>query len=316
MADAATALVGELKVLRRGRGLQAANIDAEIGPLIRRACNISADDGPDVIRRKVRFTLTEMASRLSVEQRLPVLAALGLEAFPGESFASRVEHVADLNNKTPRTIRRHVDAGFEQLAEAMSRMASPSEEPRRTGWYLHRLEAILRMRSNSPECFERRTIVANEDGLDEVTTSITVPRVTNTVARGYDLYIEPYFGVRLLSMERVSDTRFLFRFALPRRLQIGESYQFGVVSRIPPGQPMRSHYVFFPGVVCDEFDLRIRFDPDCLPRDLWRVENVLYPDLDNGPVPGETIALDKAGEVHLMFDDLMLGYGCGAQWRL
>ena len=79
---------------------------------------------------------------------------------------------------------------------------------------------------------------------------------------------------------------------------------------------MRSHYVFFPGMYCDEFDLRIRFDPGCQPRELWRVENVPYPDLDNGPPSGETIALDEADEIHLLFDNLMLGYGCGAQWRL
>lgn len=316
MADAVTELAGELKVLRRGRGLQGANVSVEIGPLVRRVCGISDGDDRDTVRRKVHITITEMVSRLPVEQRQPVLAAFGLEqAFLGESFADRVEHVAALHKKTARTIRRHVDAGFEQLADIMIQMNGRSARPPHASWYLRRFEAILRMRRDSPECFERRTIIANEPGLDEVTTSITVPRMIDAEQREYHLCIEPHFGVRLLSTERVSPTRLVFRFALPRPLQIGESHEFGLISRIPSGQPMRSHYVFFPGMFCDEFDLRVRFDPDCRPRELWRVENAEYPDLDNGRASGEMVALDKAGEIHFFFDNLILGCGCGAQWR-
>lgn len=171
------------------------------------------------------------------------------------------------------------------------------------------------MQRDSPECFERRTIIADEQGLDEVTTAITVPRMTDAGQRIYDVCVKPYFGVRLISTEQPSVTRFVFRLALPRPLQIGESHEFGMVSRIPPGQPMRSHYVFFPGRFCAEFDLRIRFDPDRLPRELWRVENVPYPDLDNGSAFGETLTLDNAGEIRVRFDNLILGYGSGVRWR-
>jgi hypothetical protein len=304
----------ELKALRRGRGLRASRIDEQVGPLLRAVCDITDDDDVNSIRQKVRYRLTELTNRLPDHLRDVVKSALGLTLDQGESLADRIEQLARQQNRDTRTIRRHIDAGFDKLADIVLEDES-AHQGSSDAWHLRRFEAILLLDRGAPECYERRTIVAHHDGLDEITASITVPRPTPEHQADHGLLVDPYFGVRLMSTEQPSSTRFLYRLKLPHTLQIGQAHEFGLITRIPRGQPMRPHYVFFPGRFCEEFDLRVRFGMNSRPDQIWQVDNIFYPDLDNGSAAGKPISVDRAGEVHLFFNNLILGYGCGAQWH-
>ncbi|NBH07158.1 hypothetical protein GTY80_28465, partial [Amycolatopsis sp. SID8362] len=52
--------VRELNELRRGRGLDAADLHQRIGPCLRAACEIAYDDPPAAARHKVVLRLTEL----------------------------------------------------------------------------------------------------------------------------------------------------------------------------------------------------------------------------------------------------------------
>lgn len=70
--------VRELNELRRGRGLDAADLHQRIGPCLREACGITGADQPVPAREKLVLRLTELCGRLPDDLRLAALAAFGL----------------------------------------------------------------------------------------------------------------------------------------------------------------------------------------------------------------------------------------------
>lgn len=76
MTDPAQQILGELKQLRRGRGLQAADLAERIGPQLRRLSQLT-EDGTDV-RPQVVAALSALIVRLPADQLLAVQAAFAL----------------------------------------------------------------------------------------------------------------------------------------------------------------------------------------------------------------------------------------------
>jgi hypothetical protein len=188
-------------------------------------------------------------------------------------------------------------------------------DPARPGdsWYVDRFAAVLRLDTTTPESLQTRRIVAEQDGLDRITVSITLPPARCEDAPP-DLRVEPYFGVTMASAERRGDRRFACVLDLPSTLAAGDRHEFALLATIPDGQPMRPHFVYFPERPCESFDLRIRFDPDHLPATVRKVEEVFHRDFDDHPATGEVLPLDRANEVGLSFTGLRPGFGYGARW--
>jgi hypothetical protein len=130
----------------------------------------------------------------------------------------------------------------------------------------------------------------------------------------HDLNVEAHFGVTLLGKRKVTESRFAFDLGLPAPLGIGEKHEYGLIIRVPESQPMVPRYVLFPDRRCDEFELRIRFDLDRLPSQIWRVDEVFHRDIDENRPTADLLTIDGVGEVHLSFKNLLPGHGYGAQW--
>lgn len=306
-----TELAAELRALRKGRGAQKPNIQEQVGPALRELCGISESDDAAAIRHKVTSRLADLARELPQDLRLAAVAALGLQEDTQQQFLKdRVRWLADRQQRDGRTIRRRIDQAMSLLAEVATSdiHAEPRKENR--GWHTRRFEAVLRMDKPTPECLERRWIVAEQDGLDEIQVSITLPPGDDGPL---DLLIEPYHGVALVARERRAANRFAFVLRLPRTLHAGDEHEYALVARVPDHQPMREHYVFVPERRCDEFDLRVRFDPDHGPDRIWSMAEVFHREIDER-TPADLLELDRVGEVHLYFDDLIPGRGYGAQW--
>lgn len=307
-------LASELKTLRKGRGLQAPRLAEQVGPMLRVLCGIGENESAASIREKLTKRLRILANGLPEDLRLVVTTTLALQADSQHQFLrERVQSLAEHQRRDVRTIRRRMDEGFELLAEIAAR--PPADQPRGTmlGWYTERLEAILRLDKDSPECFERRRIIAEQDGLETVQQSITIPR-NGSDTDDHDLYCEPLFGTTVIDRHRKPGNRFAYDLGLPAQLQIGQKHEYGLIWRIPDSQEMRTHYVFFPDRRCDEFELRIRFDVDRTPEMLWRADEVFHREIDD-PQPQTQLAIDRVGEVHVSFRNLLPGHGYGIQWR-
>ncbi|HEX6347346.1 hypothetical protein, partial [Umezawaea sp.] len=280
MTAPSTSLMTELRALCRGQGVQAPGIDRQVGPALREVCGIVAADGPESVRVKLGRWVTGITDQFPAELRLAVLAPLGLHEGAQSRFLSdRVDFLAKLQDRGPRTIRRRIDAGLTRLVEAAAERVVPAEAPDPdSGWRLVEFDALLRLDGETPTCTERRTIRADRDGVDEVTWSITLPKAADGVP---DLDVQVLHGVELISSEKPAPRRFLLRLRLPRPLQAGDAHQYSLEVRVPRGQPMRPLYVFWPERGCDHFRLVARFPVDTPPAALWRVDGAFHRDVDD-----------------------------------
>lgn len=306
-------LANELKTLRKGRGLQAPRLADQVGPMLRALCGIGENESAASIREKLTKQLRILASGLPEDLRHVVTTALALQSDVQHQFLrERVQSLAEQQRRDVRTIRRRMDEGFELLAEIAARPVEDQPHGTARGWYVEHFEAILRLDKGSPVSYERRRIVSEVDGLDMLHPTHTQPKDRSDTDQ--NLNSEAHFGVKWLGQHKKTKSRFAFDLALPAPLGIGQKHEYGVILRVPPDQPMVPHYVHFPERRCDEFELRIRFDLDRLPKQIWRVEEVFHRDIDDNEPTQDLLTIDGVGEVHLSFRNLLPGHGYGAQW--
>lgn len=315
MTGGSAELANELKALRKGRGLQAPKLADQVGPMLRKLCGITGTETSATMREKLSERLRNLAAALPDDLRLAVTIALALNPDTQQQFLQdRVQFLAEAQKRDVRTIRRRMDDGFELLAEIAMKPAEAQGRGTGLGWYTHRVESIVRLDKDTPECFERRTIVAEWDALDTIQTMLTLPKVADADEGNHDLLFDMYFGATVRGVQRKTEDRFVAELGLPEQLQLGDRHEYGLVWKVPPDQLMRDHYALVPDRRCDEFHLRVRFDPNRMPSIAWRVAEVFHRDLD-AKRPTETLlTVDKAGELNLSFQNLLPGHGYGAQW--
>lgn len=314
MRAGSTELVSELKVLRKGRGLQTVRLADQVGPALRELCGVARNDDSATIREKVARRLRILADSLPEDLREVVTVALALQPDSQQQFLQdRVQQLAQRQQRDVRTIRRRMDEGFERLAELAARSRGDKARGSGLGWYVERMEAIVRMDKPTPECFERRTIVADYDGLDQIQAMVTLARQDKDSGGRRELDVDVYFGATLLGRHQRSG-KFVFDLGLPKALTLGEEHEFGLLLRVPDEQLMRPHYVVVPDRRYDEFELRIRFAPGHTPGLIWRVSDAFHRELDDARPTDDVLVVDGAGELNLAFKNLRPGHAYGAQW--
>ncbi|MCG8914929.1 hypothetical protein L6E12_03885 [Actinokineospora sp. PR83] len=304
-------VVAELRALRRGRGVQKPGVTEQLGPALRFLCGISPADDPAVAQVKLLDRLRALIGELPEDLGLVVAVAMGLHPETRHKFLrERAEWLAARMERDPRTVRRRIDEGVGLLVE-QALAGAVARRDDNLGWYVRRFEAVLRYDRASPECLERRCVVAERPELAEIELSFTVPPASDDPP---ELLVEPVHGVTMTGVRRVRRNRFTIRLALPRPLQVGEEHDFTVITRTAAHQSMRSHYVFFPERRCDEFDLRVRFAPGAVPARVWGLAEAFPRDVDEIRPSEDILVPDALGEVHVAFDHPRTGLGYGAQW--
>lgn len=303
-------LVGELKSLRKGRGLHAGSIEDRVGPELRRACEITEGDGLLAIRRKVGARLTELAEQLPEDLRLATFAAFAINSEARlPLYQDRVSWAARKSDRDPRTVRRRVDEAINHIAElAMSGPADRAGDPADC-WHTTELRVAVAMDRAQPEVLEQRRIVADLDGLRELDLAVSLP-----VARG-DLEVTVFYGGTLRDRGMEASDRFGFTLTLPKPLARGESYDFAMRFRLPTARALRPHLVCVPRHPCDLFDLRVRFGRDRVPERVWSLQGTFQRDVTDPRCHGTRHAVDQTGEVRMRFRHLTPGLAYGARWE-
>jgi hypothetical protein len=208
-----------------------------------------------------------------------------------------------------------VRPGLRAANEAAARGGIPSVATGAEDWFVESFSALLRLDTEPVEALEQRVIVATSDGLSELATSVSVPRHPTDADQAHGLESELLHGGSLELREQPYESYFRNVIVLPRPLSKGERHGYALRLRIPAGQRMASHYVYVPFNRSDHFELRVRFNPQHLPRAIWALHGVptavIY---EHGPTQA-TLAPDRFGEVHVAFRTLRLGLGYGVCWQ-
>ncbi|HEX5406934.1 MAG TPA: hypothetical protein VFX16_32060, partial [Pseudonocardiaceae bacterium] len=104
MRDIAAELINELKVLRRGRGIENGALEQRVGPTLYFVLGVRPDASAAELRTAVRDWLTELAAQLPADLTLAVHAAFGLREDVRQRFyQDRVAWLAGYLGRDGRT---------------------------------------------------------------------------------------------------------------------------------------------------------------------------------------------------------------------
>jgi hypothetical protein len=273
-AGKGTETVRELNDLRRGRGLNTADLGARVGPHLRRACAVGDGDAPALVRRKVVLRLTALCERLPDDLRVAASVALNLHGeAAGEFLDRRIAWLADHFDRDPRTARRRVDTAFRLLGERLDDDRPEADDlglGSPEGWYVESLRAVLRLDLEPAELVEQRRIVATVDDLKEVTVSLRTPR-TGMPADHDLIEAEMLTGGEIVEQERldVGHSRFVIR--LPEALRLGQRHEYGVRFTSYPRSWTQPCDLLAPLHRCEHFGVRVHFG-ETQPDLVWQLE--------------------------------------------
>jgi hypothetical protein len=183
------------------------------------------------------------------------------------------------------------------------------------GWFIESFSVVLRLDSDPIEALERRQIVATADGIEEIRTSVSVPRCLDDLEQAHGLESELLYGGALEARQQPYDSYFENVIVLPRPLRCGERHEYAIRQRIPPGQRMTSHYVHVPFRRSDHFEIRVRFDPRCLPKAVWLLNAAPTAAIYQREPTADLMNPDRFGEVYASFREMRPGLGYGICWR-
>ncbi|WP_329054453.1 hypothetical protein OG738_14855 [Amycolatopsis sp. NBC_01488] len=312
------ALSAELKMLRKGLGVQAKNLPGLVGEELREVCGVHEDDGPGTVRAKVVATLLALIEKLPEPQRRTARIVLGFGAGANERYTARLELLGTGADRNIRTMQRRADDVVYLIAEAAygtpAAFGSPaaiSQGP----WHTSALAVRLTLTGGAAEVFETRRIVSHVAGLAEIEHSVSLARPASTTGRPdlSGLGIDVVAGGEVHSVRLVSSTRVAFRLRPPQALDAGDQHEF--FFRIRLEEMPAPYYCCTPEFPCETFDLNVRFDRADPPQRIWRIDGDLSKDAGD-PLPArKPLFLDNAGEVHTGFRDLQPARSYGVGWQ-
>jgi hypothetical protein len=305
-------LAAELKVVRRGLGLYHPDLAQRLGPGLLAVSRAETGD-PD-LRGKVITRLRNAATALPSELSVAALAALGIhpDIRHLQKLEDRTDWLARRLNRDVRTARRRMDDAFGMLAENLAAgLAGGRGTAASAGWYIESAQSVMLMDTDVPTAIERRVVVAERDGIDQL---VLVRSMPPTGAGRPEVLGQVLFGGVLGVREWESASRFRLVLDLPTTLRAGDRHEYSVMWRQPPDVPMRPYYVFIPVLRVDYFDLHVRFDRTAPPARVWQIAEAFHRDLDEDPRDRDEIQLDRCGEVRVEFESLAPGYTYGARW--
>jgi hypothetical protein len=308
-------VIEELKNLRRGYGVEAPDMPARLGPTLRTVCGVEANDGPAVVRRKVRQRLIELTMKLPDDMGAQARIALGLNGSATFRYEERIEQLAKQMSREPRTARRRVDQVLGRLAEqALDAVPRPAPTPQKIPWHTARLQVVMVLSAQVAEVFETRRIVAHQPGLAELDHSLSVMSPPEWNGRIADLDVHVIHGAVLGPPEQQGPRRLGFRLLLPKSLSDGQEHEFSFRTTLV--RPFEPYYVCTPRYPCDRFELKIRFQTSRIPEHIWLLDNELSLTLADPWPDRRVLHPDRIGEVRHEFTDLEPNLSYGIGWKL
>ncbi|RSM65242.1 hypothetical protein DMH04_49645 [Kibdelosporangium aridum] len=290
----------DLKRLQRGRGLLDAPDDLDI-PLLREVCDAQAA-GRDNLRDLI-FEVLERALPSLTDDSAHLVRTM-LNFGPNQRESNTTQRLADLaksQNYSERTVRRNTNAALCDLAKAILSGSWATGEK----WSVAVLDVLLRLDVSPAEAHERRTIIAHEPGLREVTNSVDIPGGQ----RPPDLEI--LYGAMARPRSEQTGCNMRTSILLPEPLERDQWHTYAQIVRT---ESLANHYVCAPVRRHRRFVLRVRFDARRKPDRVWRLDAVHVRRIDECVPTGELLTPDAAGEVATVFGALSSGFCYGIQW--
>jgi transcriptional regulator with XRE-family HTH domain len=209
---------------------------------------------------------------------------------------------------------RDLDSAHRRPGNQSTQATGVSAREAPHGWYIKSLVTLLQLDLDAPVALEERTIVATRDDLDEIDTTMSVPRHPEDSSQPHRAEIEVLSGGRLERREQPHESQFRHVIALAQPLAAGDEHLYRLAIRIPPSQLMINHAVHVPLQRSDHFNLTVRFSLEKLPPGIWLGNGVPPAVLRDREPRGRQVTPDRFGEVNVSFGDLLQGQAYGLRW--
>lgn len=307
IAVSSEALRREFRRLARGRGASSPHLASELGPELRRLCDISSADGPTSIKSKLQSRLTAVVQHWADDHREAVMVALGLRVDDPPSLMKRTNQFARDLGMSERTAMRRIDRALQSLARDLVAREAAARLPE-LSYVVDEFRALVRLDMATLEVMEERRIIATRDHVGSARTAVGLPRGVE------DVDVQVLFGGRLVASDVRPSGLLRHEIEFPYPLAQGERYTYTVRLRMPVTQPIAPHYVVQPATSLEAFELRVQFDPSVEPRQVWRVEGALHREIDDREASPELLQLDRAGDVQATFHNVHVGLAYGVAW--
>ena len=287
------------------------------GPTLRALSGIDDSASENEARRRLVTYLNDLADELPEDLRTALRVGLALHEDAQYRFLEdRMQWLATELDRDVRTARRRVDEAIRSAETMRAKSAPSSDSYAHDGWYLERFRTLLYLDGAQPTAIEERKVVARHDALSEIIVSTSIPCPAGADRERHHADLTILYGGSLARIERPSNTYYRFFVRLPQPLMRGESHEIGVSVRIPVNQPINPRYAFQPLRRCDEFDLRVRFGAGKRLTGVWNMDGIPRGMADDFTAPNARVDVDDAGEIHLNYQHLLVGWVYGARWEM
>lgn len=307
-------LIAELKLLRRGLGIEANDITACIGGALRAISGVTDDDGPAAQRRKVREALTQVIAELPADLGTLSKAAFGLDGTGHVRYEERIR--STVVDRELRTIRRRADVVVERIAELFMELTVDdrgASRPRHP-WHTRDLQVCVMLGRSVVEVFEERVIVCEADELAEVDLSVTLtpPPGWTGSTKPEDLGIDVFSGGVAQAHRQVASNRFRFLLRPPTPLVRGQQHRFGFRLRV--ARAFAPHYVCTPEHSCDRFSLEVQFGR-AVPDRIWLLDAEFPLEIEDQWLTRRPLTASASGSAQVIFVDLVPNRSYGIGWQ-
>ncbi|MGW3963392.1 hypothetical protein ACWED2_26480 [Amycolatopsis sp. NPDC005003] len=314
------ALSAELKLLRKGLGIQAKTLPGLVGEQLREVCGVHEEDNPGTVRGKVVETLRRLIEKLPESHRGTARIVLGFGTGAHERYTQRLELLGTGADRNVRTMQRRADDVIYLIAEAAygapASYGSFSVGSDDSPWHTSALAVRLTLTGPAAaEVFETRRVVSHVAGLTDVEHAISLNRPASTTGPPdlSGLGIDVVAGGEVHSVRLVGSSRVAFSLRPPQPLDAGDEHEF--FFRIRVAELPAPFYCCTPEFPCESFDLNVRFDRRKPPRHVWRIDGEFSKDAQEPRAAREALSLDNAGEVRTGFRDLRPARSYGVGWQ-
>ncbi|WP_410637108.1 hypothetical protein [Amycolatopsis sp. lyj-346] len=314
------ALSTELKLLRKGLGIQAKTLPAHVGEQLREVCGVHEEDAPGTVRGKVVETLRRLIEKLPESHRPTARIVLGFGTGANERYTQRLALLGTDADRNVRTMQRRADDVIYLIAEAAYGAPWPDAGVPAISddgpWHTSALAVRLTLTGvGEAEVFETRRVVSHVAGLADVEHAISLARPASTTGPPdlSGLGIDVVAGGEVHSVRMAGSSRVAFSLRPPRPLDAGDEHEF--FFRIRVDELPSPFYCCTPEFPCESFDLNVRFDRRKPPQRVWRIDGEFSKDAQDPLTAREPLCLDNSGEVHTGFRDLRPARSYGVGWQ-
>ncbi|MEU4806211.1 hypothetical protein [Actinosynnema sp. NPDC023587] len=309
-------LIADLKVLRRGLGVQETSVPRSAGAALRRVCGVPDGASAGVVRQRIVTALGELVDRIPEGQRAIARAVLGFDNPANLSYTARLARLGEVVDRDTRTMQRRADDVVCLVAELALApgIPPPAGTADGTPWHTRELKVRVLLRGPGVEVFETRRVVSHVSGLTGIEHAVSV--IPATAPGGpvdlRTLGIDEIEGGEVVDPRAVSAHRVAFTLRPPEPLGRGDEHSFFFRVRVPTIAPL---YCCTPEFACERFVLSVGFLRGVPPRRIWRIEGELSMQADDPTPVRRPLYPDSAGEVRVEFEDLRPARSYGIGWE-